>query len=84
MRDLRETFEKLPGHQQALDIIEIEAITHRLAGSAGTFGFEEIGAAAITLEDIIILAREPAAILEWSDIASAIDRIVMLISATRS
>lgn len=42
---------------------KLRLLTHRLAGSAGSYGFEQIGAAAIQLERVIV-AREVTGVIE--------------------
>jgi HPt (histidine-containing phosphotransfer) domain-containing protein len=39
-----------PWHKIAPEIVEIEALAHRLAGAAGTFGYPALGTAASEVE----------------------------------
>jgi HPt (histidine-containing phosphotransfer) domain-containing protein len=54
-----------PEHLRSARLTKIEALAHRLAGAAGTFGYSEVGAAALELESRIATPR--------SDGRSAID-----------
>lgn len=39
------------------DVEQIERIVHGLAGSAGMFGFSDVGAAALTIDDVFASGR---------------------------
>jgi HPt (histidine-containing phosphotransfer) domain-containing protein len=60
LRDDRDTLTRLahglwssPKDARRARLAEIEELAHRLAGAAGTFGYERVGVAALELEDCV-------------------------------
>ncbi len=62
----------------ASSLAEIRSIAHALAGSGGIFGFDEIGAAAATLEEAVILERSGAGTM--TEVRSALGQVAACVA----
>lgn len=55
------------------DFTRVRVLVHRLAGAAGTFGYDELGAVAMTLDDQLAAGRSLSR-SELEALLSALDR----------
>lgn len=76
LKRLNEDREAILVARSAADAAALQAICHRLAGNAGLFGFDELGAAARRAEDVI-LANQEAGLR-----AREIDQLLEMLTAT--
>jgi signal transduction histidine kinase/CheY-like chemotaxis protein len=74
--ELTEQLDAARGPDGAAALLQARAISHRLAGTAGSYGLSDIGAKLGTIEDALReVASEDAANARWPDIDAAVAEI---------